>query len=58
MNIQELQVQVKEGVVIREVDGVIYADFVEENGDEFRLTQSTDINEVTAYLEAHGLLGE
>lgn len=53
--ITELQEIVKEGVVISEQNGVVYADFVED-GDEHRLTQSSDINNVVEYLKDHGLL--
>ncbi|WP_164685053.1 hypothetical protein [Brevibacillus reuszeri] len=58
MNIQSLQEIVKEGVVISEQNGVIYADFVEDNGDEFRLTQSANIEDVQDYLKDHGLIAE
>lgn len=56
MNIQSLQEIVKDGVVITESKGVVYADFVEDNGDEHRLTQSSDIEVVAQYLNDHGLL--
>lgn len=55
-NVEELQAIVNPGVVITEHNGVIYADSVEDNGDEFRLTQSPDINEVHVYLKDNGLL--
>lgn len=54
--IQELQEIVKEGVIISEQNGVVYADFVEDNGDEFRLTQSDKIENVVDYLSNHALL--
>lgn len=56
MNINELQEVVKEGVLISEQNGVIYADFREDNGDEFRLTQSSSIESVAEYLRNHGLM--
>lgn len=56
MTIQSLQEIVNEGVIITEHNGIVYADFVEDNGDEHRLTQSSDINNVAEYLKNHGLL--
>jgi len=56
MTIQQLQEIVKQGVVISEQNGVIYADLVEDNGDEHRLTQSSNIENVHEYLKDHGLL--
>jgi len=56
MTIEQLQEMVKQGVVISEQGGVIYADFVEDNGDEHRLTQSSKIENVAEYLKDHGLL--
>jgi hypothetical protein len=56
LGIEELQAQVKSGVAITEHEGVVYADFVEENDDAFPLMQSSDINEVYEYLKNHALL--
>lgn len=55
-NISALQEIVKPGIVISAHDGVAYADLVEENGDEFRLTQSPNIDFVYDYLKQHALL--
>ena len=54
-NVIELQAEVKDGVVISEQNGVVYADFVEDNADEFRLTQG-NAAEVEEYLRNNGLL--
>lgn len=56
MGINELQAMVKDGVLISEENGVVYADFREDNGDEFRLTQSSNIDDVVEYLTNHGLM--
>ncbi|MEK3718892.1 hypothetical protein [Paenibacillus sp. FSL R7-0333] len=51
-----LQSAVKEGVHISEEKGIIYADWLEDNGDEFRLMQSADIANVIEYLKDHGFI--
>lgn len=56
MTINELQENVKEGVVISESKGIVYAEFVEDNGDEFPLIHSSNIENVVEYLKEHSLL--
>ena len=53
-NLEELQETVKNNIVLSEEKGIYYADVIEENGDEFRLTQSTDLDELHDQLKGFG----
>jgi hypothetical protein len=43
-------------VVINKVDGVWYADVLEDNGDLYRLTSSVDWNELGNRLNEFGIM--
>jgi hypothetical protein len=43
-------------VVINKVDGVWYADVLEDNGDQYRLTSSVDWNELGNRLNEFGIM--
>jgi hypothetical protein len=55
-NLDELKEMVNEKIVLSEEDEMYYAVVVEENGDEFALTQSNDLDDLHDQIRNFGLL--
>ena len=51
MKLKELQAIVKDSVHLSEVNGRYYADHVEENGDEHRLAEANNIEDLHEQLK-------
>ncbi|MNP79170.1 hypothetical protein D3C76_1769510 [compost metagenome] len=56
MELHVLQMMVKPGVILTEHDGIIYADLLEENGDEHRICQRHTVECMYLDLDEMGLI--
>lgn len=56
ITVQELCEMVRDGIVINEIGGKFFADFVEDNGDEFAISRRDSVRMLYQDLKDFGLL--